>query len=524
MRTFAPKPKAVAASDSFSRLLVQPKLIVNTPGDANEREADLVADRVMRLKDGEPTVGQRLGLAVGQVNDDFERQVDAVANYVVRMQTGDAPIAEPMPSTARLQGSHRANCGAPSVQRVLASSGGHAMPREARQFIERRTGHDFSNVRVHTDARAADSAAAIHAKAYTSGSHIVFGKGQYQPQSEAGKRLLAHELTHVVQQSANTQQVIQRSSDDDAERKSRIAGNVNSGGNIIGPVIDAMSAPIRTAQALGNAAIKQANRAAKAVKAAGSGASRLKSLKASKAAKAAAKASRAAAKAARLAQQGSTAAKVVRGAAAHLQKLPLNAIGFGAAAVSKWYATPNKTTVGKLADSSATAGLDTAFSMAHPVTAAIDAGIELLIPGGERYNISNTMSDSVSSITAPLEAIWTGDTSAIDQLHNDHKAGKGTRLFEAVANAGEWFADEGGGARRAQVTGDFYGGADTASGRAAAFAASVPVLGHAGKFLGESAAKGVIAGKEAAAAVYERLTSDEYTLNPLESELWDDIF
>ena len=74
------------------------------------------------------------------------------------------------------------------------------------------------------------------------------------------------------------------------------------------------------------------------------------------------------------------------------------------------------------------------------------------------------------------------------------------------------------------MTGDFYGGADTTTGRATAFAASVPGLGHAGTFLGESAAKGVIAGKEAAAAVYDRLTSDEYTLNPLESELWDDIF
>jgi hypothetical protein len=66
--------------------------------------------------------------------------------------------------------------------------------------MEPRFGHDFSRVRVHADARAADSARAVNALAYTVGRDVVFGGGQYVPQSAAGLRLIAHELVHVVQQ------------------------------------------------------------------------------------------------------------------------------------------------------------------------------------------------------------------------------------------------------------------------------------------------------------------------------------
>jgi hypothetical protein len=66
--------------------------------------------------------------------------------------------------------------------------------------METRFGHDFSQVRVHTDARAAESARAVNANAYTVGSNVVFGEGRYAPRSVAGRRLVAHELAHVVQQ------------------------------------------------------------------------------------------------------------------------------------------------------------------------------------------------------------------------------------------------------------------------------------------------------------------------------------
>ena len=72
-----------------------------------------------------------------------------------------------------------------------------------RTFFEPRFERDFSQVRVHADAHAAESAQAVQALAYTVGSDIVFGAGQYAPATTAGQRLLAHELTHVVQQGAS---------------------------------------------------------------------------------------------------------------------------------------------------------------------------------------------------------------------------------------------------------------------------------------------------------------------------------
>lgn len=88
----------------------------------------------------------------------------------------------------------------PIVHEVLRS---HGAPLDAttRAFMEPRFGHDFSRVRVHTDAKAAESARAVHAQAYTVGQNIVFGPGHSSPHSQAGRRLLAHELVHTLQQA-----------------------------------------------------------------------------------------------------------------------------------------------------------------------------------------------------------------------------------------------------------------------------------------------------------------------------------
>jgi Domain of unknown function (DUF4157) len=87
------------------------------------------------------------------------------------------------------------------VNQTLADPG-QAIGPETRAFMEPRLGHDFSGVRVHTGTQAAASAAALHANAYTVGRDIVFAAGRYAPGSREGRRLLAHELTHVVQQSS----------------------------------------------------------------------------------------------------------------------------------------------------------------------------------------------------------------------------------------------------------------------------------------------------------------------------------
>lgn len=91
----------------------------------------------------------------------------------------------------------------PIVQDVLRSPG-QTLDADTRVFMEPRFGHDFSRVRIHTDARAADSAEAVNALAYTVGRDVVFRAGRYAPGTAAGRELLAHELTHIVQQTATS--------------------------------------------------------------------------------------------------------------------------------------------------------------------------------------------------------------------------------------------------------------------------------------------------------------------------------
>jgi hypothetical protein len=89
---------------------------------------------------------------------------------------------------------------APPIVHDVLRSPGRPLDAATRAFFEPRFGHDFSKVRLHTDARAAESAQSVQALAYTVGSDIVFGAGQYQPVGARGMQLLGHELTHVVQQ------------------------------------------------------------------------------------------------------------------------------------------------------------------------------------------------------------------------------------------------------------------------------------------------------------------------------------
>lgn len=91
-----------------------------------------------------------------------------------------------------------------SVEGALRS-GGSPLNGPTQQMMESRFGHDFSQVRIHTDARADESAQAVQARAYTVGNDIAFRSGEYQPEASGGQHLLAHELTHVVQQGGGSE-------------------------------------------------------------------------------------------------------------------------------------------------------------------------------------------------------------------------------------------------------------------------------------------------------------------------------
>jgi hypothetical protein len=102
---------------------------------------------------------------------------------------------------------HSSMDGVPPIVYEVLRSPGQPLDPATHAFMEPRFGRDFSHVRVHTDAKAVESAQALNALAYTAGQNVVFGPGQFAPRTFAGKRLLAHELTHVIQARPSTQNV-----------------------------------------------------------------------------------------------------------------------------------------------------------------------------------------------------------------------------------------------------------------------------------------------------------------------------
>ncbi len=154
--------------------------------------------------------GLQAKLTINQPGDVYEQEADRVAEQVMRMPAGGTPdTREDMPvmrkESSGGQASHDAS---PVVQQAL-SSGGQPLDTGVQTSMEARFGQDFNHVRVHTDEQAAESAQAINARAYTVRSDVVFGEGEYRPETGEGQRLLAHELTHVVQQDVISQRISQ---------------------------------------------------------------------------------------------------------------------------------------------------------------------------------------------------------------------------------------------------------------------------------------------------------------------------
>lgn len=166
--------QACACGGTCPRCQAQAKLRVSQPGDAREQEADRVADQVVRS-------ASPVSIYTAASNG-VQREVQATSAHAATPPGGNAP-----------------NLGA-----------GQPLDAPQRNFFETRMGHDFGDVRVHTGAQAQRSADAFDANAYTVGSDIVFGAGQYAPETAGGQRLLAHELTHVVQQERGATQEIAR--------------------------------------------------------------------------------------------------------------------------------------------------------------------------------------------------------------------------------------------------------------------------------------------------------------------------
>jgi hypothetical protein len=183
---------------------LRPKLAINTPGDAFEREADRAADAVM--------AGRAAAVASAPPPPALRRCACG----------GTCPSCRRDPEEAL----RRAEAGGdtaqgfapPAVHDVLATPG---RPLEARTrgWMEERFGADLSGVRVHDDARAADSARAVCAHAYAVGRDLVFAAGRYAPGTAAGDRLLAHEVAHTLQGGAGT---LRRQPEGEERREERV--------------------------------------------------------------------------------------------------------------------------------------------------------------------------------------------------------------------------------------------------------------------------------------------------------------
>ena len=134
-----------------------------------------------------------------------------------------------MRETNRAEVNSSAQSGVPPIVHEALHSPSQGLNQGTREFMESRFEHDFSQVRVHTDETAADAAQALHANAFTVGRDIVFGEGKFAPNSTEGQRLLAHELTHSVQQTtgpAKTSTPIQCDDQTDKDVKAVKSGNV----------------------------------------------------------------------------------------------------------------------------------------------------------------------------------------------------------------------------------------------------------------------------------------------------------
>jgi hypothetical protein len=173
------------------------QLSLSQPGDAHEREADRVAGIVMRTP------------APSSSPSNHSSVTPVAPGALVQRRCTECEEEGKGGKVQRKQDSDEARQVTPEASAGIDAlrGGGSPLPASARDFFEPRFGVDFSHVRLHTDSRAADTAKALGASAFTVGPDIAFGAGEYAPASPAGKRLLAHELTHVEQQDAVVGQV-----------------------------------------------------------------------------------------------------------------------------------------------------------------------------------------------------------------------------------------------------------------------------------------------------------------------------
>ncbi len=228
---------------------IQTKLAINTPGDEYEQEADRVADEVMRMpepliqmqrtraacyeydatqskpfcvpfqmniqrqaefkeEEGEPIQAKPIAEQImplvqrqSEIEEEEEVQTKLIQGAHVGRQENPEKEDEEKPLQTKHSGGWSPETGVDLSNQIhLLRGGGQPLPKSTRNFFEPRFGCDFSQVRVHTEGKAADTARRVQSRAFTVGHDVFFSPGEFLPETNEGKKLIAHELVHTVQQ------------------------------------------------------------------------------------------------------------------------------------------------------------------------------------------------------------------------------------------------------------------------------------------------------------------------------------
>lgn len=188
----------------------QAQLTIGAPNDKYEQEADRVAEQVMRMPDQQLATASNRIQPVNKTLPNIQRmcpecEIEPCTNPVIQRKPEEKEREKEVMIQTKASPGYN-----PQVPTKISNSiqglkgGGQPLSNTTRSFFEPRFGTDLSGVRVHKDTLAADLSKSINAKAFTLDRDVVFGEGQYVPESIEGKKLIAHELTHVVQQSGNS--------------------------------------------------------------------------------------------------------------------------------------------------------------------------------------------------------------------------------------------------------------------------------------------------------------------------------
>ena len=196
--------KTTTKSSSFFKPTIQKKLSIGSANDSYEVEADNMANKVMRMSESSTQNISHTGSLV-------QRKCTACEQEEKIQKKSLAENISPL--IQRLSNSESSGQAPNHVESQINSSrgGGNSLDSDTKSFMENRFGTDFSDVKIHTGSQAVQMSRELNAQAFTVGNDIYFNEGKYSPNSDSGKHLLAHELTHTIQQQSRLQrQVIQR--------------------------------------------------------------------------------------------------------------------------------------------------------------------------------------------------------------------------------------------------------------------------------------------------------------------------